>query len=157
MNGPERPVPLIGTNFGDCGVPPSDFDPKRCRSCASRSPLPEPSCSSERSMEQLHCALRRAVFLSRRVRSVRFGINRCSRRKRELSGQDDRFVRFDTAFYDREIAVLPLSRFDRAKIDRVVRFHHKNEWSVLTDLDRLCGNKPRIFDGVEDETNTDKL
>jgi hypothetical protein len=37
---------LTETNFGDCGVPPSDVDLERFLSRDSRSPLPESSCSS---------------------------------------------------------------------------------------------------------------
>src|SRR5712664_1193951 len=104
MNGPERPVPLTGTNLASFGVAEAEVEliPRpRDRSCPADpgcSPSDAPSCSSERSIKALHRAFGRGVSITRRVRRiVRFGIDLCSGSKRELSGHDDCFVELDTA------------------------------------------------------------
>ena len=45
------------------------------------------------------------------------------------------------AFDYGQIAILPLARFHRPEIDGVVRFHHKNKRTALTDLHRLRRNQ----------------
>src|SRR6202030_3338844 len=50
-----------------------------------------------------------------------------------------------------------LARFDRPKIHCVVRLQNKNEWTTLTDLDRLRWNKACIFDDIENQTNPHKF
>src|ERR1700738_152808 len=87
-------------------------------------------------------------------RIVRLRFHSCSRREGKLSSDNDRFVRLHSAFDNGEAAVLSLSRFDRAQIDRVIRLQHKNERTALTDLHSLRWNESRIFDRVEDETNS---
>src|SRR5215471_670057 len=88
---------------------------------------------------------------------VRFRIDLCSRRERELAGHNHSFIGLDTAFDHGQVAILTLSRFYWAKIDPVVWLHYKNEWTALTDLDRLRWDQPRVLDHVENETNPHKL
>src|ERR1700738_2540243 len=87
-------------------------------------------------------------------RTVRLRFHFCSRRERKLPSDDDCFARFDSIFDDPEIAVLSLTRFDPTKIGRVVPLDHKNERAALTDLHSLRWDESRIFDRVEDETNS---
>ena len=90
-------------------------------------------------------------------RIIRFRIHFCSWSERELSSHDDVFTRLNAAFDDGEIAILMLSGFYRPKINRVVLLHHKNERTALTDLDGLRRNQPRIFDRIENESDSHKF
>ncbi len=58
---------------------------------------------------------------------VRFWINLRAGRERKLPGHNNGLARLDAAFDHGHVAVLPLARFYRTKIDSVVRFHHKNK------------------------------
>src|SRR5262249_58838272 len=94
------------------------------------------------------------ALATRRICSaVRFRIDFKSWSKRELSCHHDCFVRLNTTFHDHEIAILPLSGFNWTKVYGVIRFHHKNKRSTLTNLHSLRWNEPRILDCVENETN----
>src|SRR5260370_13429399 len=107
---------------------------------------------------ELERALCCGALAARRICSaVRFRIDFGSRSKRELASHDDCFVGLDAAFNDDEIPILPLTGFDRTKIDRVVRLQHKYERPTLANLDSLRWNEPRVFNRVENETNTHKF
>src|ERR1041385_2059655 len=96
-------------------------------------------------------------FACRLRNIVRLGIDFCSWSECKLAGHDDCFARFYTAFYHLEIALLPLSRLHRSQIDGIVRLHHENERSALTDLDGLRRPEPSVFEHVKNETHADKL
>src|SRR5436190_4607236 len=86
-------------------------------------------------------------------RIVRLRLHSCPRRERELSSDDNRFVRLDSVFDNGEVAVLSLSGFDWTQIDRVIRLQNKNERAGLADLHSLRWNEARIFDRVKNEAN----
>jgi len=103
---------------------------------------------------ELPRAFCRGALATRKIcRTIRFGIHLRARSKRELASHDDCFVGLNTTFHDHKIAILPLSGFDWTKIDCVIRFHHKNKRSTLTNLHSLRWNESRILDCVENETN----
>src|SRR2546423_14661717 len=72
---------------------------------------------------KLRSARNRGVvsFACSLLRCVRLRINLSSRSERELAGHHHGLVRLNTTFDHGEISILTLSRFHRAKIDRVVR------------------------------------
>src|ERR1700737_4877632 len=90
-------------------------------------------------------------------RSVWFRLYFCSRRERELASYHYCFARLDATFNHRQIALLALTRPERAKVDGVVRFHHKNKRPALANLDCLRRDQRRIFDQIENKTHPHKF
>src|SRR5262249_5697596 len=91
------------------------------------------------------------------VRCVRLRRNFRSGRKRKLASNNHCLVCFYTVLDYGQIALLPLPRRDRTKLDSVVRFHHKHERPGLANLHGLRWHKCSILERVQNKTDEDKF